>query len=271
MEKNFKYYFGKGEYKDVLTCLATTKVNSYKTSSLPLAEFWNPDKQKKNLDKFIKKLEENGLSIAEGNRFFEYPTPCRDENGDLPHSKPSMTDLMIINDKFQVAIEAKYTEYSDSSYQTIKDWEKGESHKTKIKEQWFKYILDCKATNQDKIDNTIPYQFLHRTASACYNCYEKIPVLVYQIFYDKDNKERKDQFIKELESYAKQLGFTEKILFYIVEIEIKNIEEVEKKYNGVRSDLFLIMRELKEPIYSFEWSTIKINKYDSIRKELIKG
>lgn len=48
MEKKINYYFGNEEYKDVLTCLASTKVNSYKTSSLPLVEFWDPDKQIEN-------------------------------------------------------------------------------------------------------------------------------------------------------------------------------------------------------------------------------
>lgn len=262
-KKKINYYFGNGEYKDVLTCLASTKVNSYKTSSLPLAEFWDPDKQKKNLESFFQQLKEKGLDISEGDRYFEYPTHCADENGEqLPYSKPSMTDLMIINDSFQVAIEGKYTEYSESSYQTIDEWEKKkEPHKEAIKKQWFKYIQDCGATNKDKIDGTIPYQFLHRTASACYNCKKNgtKPVLLYQIFYDKENLKRKDEFVKELRLYSKQLGFTDKILFYIVEVEIKDIEKVKEKYNGIRADLFLIMRELKDTIYNFNWDDITVN------------
>ena len=55
-----KYFFGKGEFKDVLTCLSTTKVNSYKTSSLPLADFWNPEKSKE-LERWLKKLQKLSL------------------------------------------------------------------------------------------------------------------------------------------------------------------------------------------------------------------
>lgn len=256
------YYFGKGEYKDVLTCLSTTKVNSYKTSSLPLAQFWEP---KKELDNILSRLrEETSVDISEGNRYFEYPTPCEDESGKkLLHSFPSMTDLMIINDQYQVAIEGKYTEYSESKYETIKEWNKNnEEHKVAIKTQWFKYLTDCGASNKTELDDNIPYQFLHRTASACYNCSEngRKPVLIYQLFYDDDNQEKKNDFINDLKEWANKLGFTDQIIFLVIEVKIININEVAEKYAGVRSDLFLIMKEMKDPIYKFDWKEINISK-----------
>lgn len=256
------YYFGKGEYKDVLTCLSTTKVNSYKTSSLPLADFWNPEKSRK-LGLWLKKLQEEGVDIIESDRYFEYPTPCMNEGLLLPYSKPSMTDLMIINAEYQVAVEGKYTEYSESNYETIKDWNKrNEPHKTNIKNQWFNYIKACGASEKSEVADDIPYQFLHRTASACYGCdvTGKTPVLLHQLFYDSENESKKNEFIEELKKWAGEIGFTEKIRFLIVEVEIKNIEEVRDKYDGIRSDLFLIMRESKEPIYKFDWKNIKISE-----------
>lgn len=256
-----KYYFGKGEYKDVLTCLSTTKVNSYKTSSLPLAQFWEPNKK---LGKFIILLNsQESIDISNSDRYFEYPTPCEKNGEKLESSSPSMTDLMIINEKYQIAIEGKYTEYSEGKYQTINEWNnKNAAHKENIKNRWFEYIKECGATSKESVDGDIPYQFLHRTASACYKCAEtgKIPVLIYQLFYDSSNEEKKDDFVKELKKWAEELGFTEKIQFLVVEVNVNNIKEIMDKYEGVRSDLFLIMKELKEPIYQFDWDNIKITK-----------
>ena len=252
------YFFGKGEYKDVLSCLSTTKVNSFMTSSLPLAQFWEPTK---NLNSFISELKKKGLDLSESKAYFEYPTECEKNGKSLKYSKPSMTDLMIINDKFQIAIEAKYTEYSESHYDTVAEWNKdNEDHKNKIKERWFDYLKEAGATKKDKLDDTVPYQFLHRTASACYKCNDKTPVLVYQLFYDKTNKEKKNKFIDQLKNWSKKLGFTSKIKFYIFEVEIKNIDKVKDKYDGVRSDLFLIMKESKSSIFNFDWRQINIQE-----------
>lgn len=251
------YYFGNGNYKDVLTCMATTPVKSYKTSSLPLAQFWDPSNR--GLKKFFENCEEKGLHLSFGNRYFEYPTPCVDENNEeLLYSCPSMTDLMILNDSYQIAIEGKYTEYSESHYKTVEEWnhEKA-SHKENIKQQWFEYIKQCGATSKQSLDDGIPYQFLHRTASACYKCEKKTPVLVYQLFYDKTNETKKNDFIENLKDWACRLGFTEKIRFFIIEVEILNIDKVKAKYDGIRSDLFLIMRKIKD-IYLFDWENIKI-------------
>lgn len=251
------YYFGNGNYKDVLACMATTKVNSYKTSSLPLAQFWNP--ANKELSRFLVKCNKEGLDISLGNRYFEYPTPCVDYKGEeLLYSYPSMTDLMILNEAYQVAIEAKYTEYSESHYETIAEWlGEGLPHKKAIKQRWFDYITECGATNKTILDESIPYQFLHRTASACYKCENRKPVLIYQLFYDKENAKKKNEFVEQLEMWAHILGLTDKIRFMIIEVEIKNIDDVKLKYDGIRSDLFLIMRKVKE-IYLFDWDNIKI-------------
>lgn len=258
------YFFGSGRYEDVLTCLATTKVNSYRTSSLPLAQFWDPVKTSKELNKFLEDFKEKGIDACSGNRYFEYPTPCEDKNKKLlKYSQPSMTDLMIINDKYQIAIEGKYTEYSESNYETIREWNKNkEEHKDAIKNQWIEYIRECGATDKQDISDDIPYQFLHRTASACYNCKnsKKIPVLVYQLFYDSSNKKKKDDFINTLKDCARQLGFTDKIKFFIIDVKIENIDTVKEKYDGVRSDLFLIMKESKKPIYTFDWNNITISE-----------
>ena len=62
--ENENYFFGlgTGNFNDVLNCLSTTKVNSYQTSSIPMAEFWKPTD---NLEKFINKFkEETNIDIT---------------------------------------------------------------------------------------------------------------------------------------------------------------------------------------------------------------
>lgn len=60
--ENENYFFGKpdGDFNDVLNELSHTKVNSFKTSSIPLAGFWKPsgNLQKENAQKFNGKIAE---------------------------------------------------------------------------------------------------------------------------------------------------------------------------------------------------------------------
>ena len=45
IDDEMAYFFGlfRGSYGEVLGELSRTKVNSYRTSSIPLAEFWQPE------------------------------------------------------------------------------------------------------------------------------------------------------------------------------------------------------------------------------------
>jgi hypothetical protein len=259
---NKNYFFGQGSYDSVLDIFSMTKVNSEKTSSLPLAEFWNP--RNKCLTGFIGKLKEKiGCDFVYENaqKFFEYPTYALDNQGkNIPYSKPSMTDLMIIDQKYQIAIESKYTEYVKSDYQTIESWRKDKSEnsrKDEVLKAWCNYITNSKCTDisdlqLNSLNKTIPYQFLHRTASSCYQTEinGKIPVLIYQLFYDKKDLKKLNSFKSELEAWSKLLQLNDKIKFLIVSIPVKNGQEVSKTYKGIKSELFLRMKETS--VYEFD-------------------
>lgn len=256
---NKNYFFGnpKGDFNQVLDALSQTKVNSFKTSSIPLAGFWKPSG---NLQKFLAKFKSTTeLDLISAKKYFEYPTECLDEKGNrLPHSKSSMTDLMLISDSHRIAVEAKYTEYSESHYELISEWNKENvNHKIAIKENWFRYIKEAGATSLSDVSELtdIPYQFLHRTASACFDK-NKIPVLIYQLFYDDSNKGKMEEFVKDLENWGKELDFTDKIKFFVIKVKIKNIEDVEKKYSDAYSDLFTILKY--QDVYKFDWNEIDI-------------
>lgn len=257
--ENENYFFGnpRGNFNDVLDSLSRTKVNSFKTSSIPLAGFWKPSN---DLQEFLENLKkQTGLDLISANKYFEYPTECLDEKGNrLKYSHPSMTDLMLINDSCRIAIEAKYTEYSESHYELISEWNKENTdHKIAIKKNWFRYIKEIGATSLSDVSELpdIPYQFLHRTASACFDK-TRNSVLIYQIFYDDSNETKMKEFVANLEKWSRELGFTEKIKFFVIKVKITNIGDVEKKYFEAYSDLFTLLKY--QNIYEFNWKDIEI-------------
>ncbi|UJS16266.1 MAG: hypothetical protein L3J17_10090 [Candidatus Jettenia sp.] len=93
----------------ILDFYSGTKINSDRTSSVPLAQYW---KNTNNAITFIAqkiKLQSNSVSI-----YFEYPTKSAGRN------KSSMSDVMIVSDKCKIAIEGKFTEYQKAEYESIK-------------------------------------------------------------------------------------------------------------------------------------------------------
>ena len=147
----------KTNYNLILDYYSGTKINSIKTSSVPLAQYWK--KTEKALKILSEKLQ-NRIDNVE--IYFEYPTKSAGNN------RSSMSDIMIISDEFKIAIEAKYTEYKKMKYQSIKDWKKEtySDNREQVLNHWKKMIAPFSNLDSSLIDE-IPYQFFHRSASAC--------------------------------------------------------------------------------------------------------
>ena len=176
-----------------------------------------------------------------------------------------MTDLMIrYNDingfsEKQIAVEGKFTE---DLYETISEWKKSKSansNKDDVLKSWYSYIenyCDFSDSAKEVINSQVVYQFLHRTASACFQTGN--PVLLYHLFYDAFDKksiEHQLKVAKRLISFAKDdLCFNDKIQFYIVFTPILNLKEVAEKFSDCQNSLFLIMK--KKQIYSFGESQV---------------
>ena len=265
----YSVYYPCHSYDQTLDVLSTTKTNSSKTSSLPLADFWHPDRNKTSKKALFSKLEINqDPQLAD--YCFEYPTPAyNSKNGRaLPYSKPSMTDLMVIfGDDTRITIEAKYTEYvKEAEYSPLlkdwyeKDYPDGAPHRKPIIQCWIDYIHGKNRYKADELLKDcprLPYQFLHRAASACYGC--KHPILVYQLFYDKDvaSIDKMKEFEKLLQKCTQQLKLEPKRLpFYIIENEVISCPQDRK---GDVSDIFNEMKQ--EAQYQFGNSMVVINGY----------
>lgn len=252
---NKNYFFGNpdSDFNQVLDALSQTKVHSFKTSSIPLAGFWSPS-NKGHIDEVIAELAKSGVEIDfdKAKKTFEYPVYAKDEDGNIGF--PSMTDLMIQNEKFNIAIEGKF---SEDLYETVSKWKDGiseKSEKPKVLKSWYDYIkpfvnFDFSNENEkQKMEDNVIYQFIHRAASACSDCEKsgKAPVLIYQLFYnDKDEKSKKHQkkVAEKLKEFEKNLKFKQNLKFLIIFTPITNFFEVERDFGWAKSDLFLKMKD----------------------------
>lgn len=265
------YFFGfpRGCYTEVLGELARTKVNSCRTSSIPLAEFWQPE----NLGRIKSLLDGSipGFHPEASLKYFEFPTEAVFNGKKI--GRPSMTDIMILDPGLQIAIEGKMTEYVYYKEKTIREWLEEPTRGVDVKPRldvlkaWIGYIHDADCTGvahygeffRDCKD--VAYQFLHRTASACNKAGMKkgdMPVLIYQLFFDANDKERvakMEEFKADLRRWASLLKLRN-MKFIILAVPVTNLAEVDAQYGSMRGELFELMRD--ETIYKFDFGGVTI-------------
>lgn len=264
----YYYGFGGGRYNEALDEFRIHGgVHSCRTSSIPLAEFWQPDNLEK-IDAVLRPYLAN-IKYAKAQKYFEFPTEAVLDG--RPIGKPSMTDLMLLNGQYQIAIEAKYTEYSKMHHETVAEWlakaESPRSMREHVAKCWFKYIHAAGCTRFDaetSLDEIgdVCYQFLHRAASACFRTDAKNgpkAVLIYQLFYDADNAKS----IRDCRAYQAKLRRWAEMLklanmqFLIMPVPIVNAKEIESHYKRAKSDLFELMKH--QSVYKIDFGTIDID------------
>ncbi len=242
--KDFELRFGQPnsyDFDTILDQFSGTKINSLRTSSIPLIQFWKDTD--KRLDELFKKLEVEGLKPT---LCFEYPTKPKEGKG-----KSSMTDLMILCNDFKIAIEAKFTEYKKSKANLINIWKrngKNEENRKKILNYWASLIEPFSEGHDEVSLNQIEYQFYHRVASACYNTKETA-IVVYQIFYDDETVELVEEYRDKLKGYIKAINPNKRLKFYTWEIEV--IQKIKKT---------------KDPFFEMK----SRNVYEFMKSEIIK-
>lgn len=279
LNSKLEYYYGcgAGRYGEVLRELRVHGgVHSYRTSSIPLAEFWQPD----NLERITAKLKPYlpGFDAERALKFFEFPTDPEVDGTCI--GRASMTDLMLMDDDWQIAPEAKYTEYSRMPNETVEEWLRKDGvdffiHR-RVGKTWLRYIQEAKCSDlrgaQRLYDSCgdVCYQFLHRTASACYKTNGTDghkPVLIYELFYDaNDPVSREDRIVfeRDLKRWAVMLRL-KNMKFLIMSVPIINAAEVKRDYTGVKDGIFdeMAMRT----IYKFDFDGIRIEDVDLGKEE----
>lgn len=176
---------GNNEHFSKLTC-----------SVIPTIDYW------KNADnKMLTAITADDFTIC-----FEYPVRS------IKKAKSSYTDLMLISDKINIAIESKWTEKIGVYCKNQKAKRKNE-----VQKHWIDIISKYigKELFLDQFSD-IEYQLLHRVASACSlnkdNC-----IVAYQIFY---NDLFQDSFLKEIKKIMLILN-SSRIKFYVNSIKIE--------------------------------------------------
>lgn len=274
-------------YREAVSALAATSVKTYRTSSIPLADFWRPE----NLAEIGKALGLHipGLDLCNADKEFECPT--EPVLGGKVVGSPSMTDLMIRDCKHQIAIEGKYTEYAWGPCETLGEWlvKKPSGHdiakRRRIAKAWLAMIglANCTGLHSsgelfDKCGE-IGYQFLHRTASACHNagaCGIRKPVLVYQLFFDRDDAaqiEARDAFKASLRRWAELLKL-KNMRFLVMEVPVTNGKRIDERtaaldarFKGRRANVFTTLSD--EGLYEFDFDGIVIeNMLAHVRGEM---
>lgn len=212
MNINLRFgYPGSYDYETILDQFSGTKINTLRTSSIPLVQFWKETEG--NLKTLLESLNLSGQNIT---LCFEYPTRPLAGRG-----KSSMTDLMIIGQGFKIALEAKFTEYAKNSKpETIVKWiKKGDDSNNRqlVLSSWTKLIEPFSKGLDDKSKMNISYQFFHRTASACYDTNNAF--VVYQVFYDKATDSYRDNFKKQITEYVKIINPESNLKFFLWEVD----------------------------------------------------
>jgi len=174
-------------------------LNTFRTSTVPLMEYWN---EKHHLALF-KELESLPLGISKEKwnsmiKVFEFSVfPPKGKE------KASVTDLMLSADDIQIAVEAQFTEMLDCQYQTVSQWLKEGSYANRLAvlDGWCDLLnpfLDTTISATSSFIENMPYQLLHRAASACMDR-PKQAVLWYQLFCEKGVLSREDVRVYEHE------------------------------------------------------------------------
>ena len=265
------YFFGfaRGTYGEVLSELSKTRVNSWRTSSIPLAEFWQPANLGRIGRLLYKYLPDFNLDCAL--KFFEFPTDALSDGERI--GRPSMTDIMILEAGVQIAVEGKMTEYVRFADKTVQEWlNEGVGAadillRHRILKAWLGYIHNADCTGLDGIADfrancmDMSYQFLHRTASACNKAGLKsgtIPVLIYQLFYDVNDAEhskKMETFKTVLHRWAVALKLRN-MKFLVMSTPVVNMGEVRTRFDGMHGEMFDIMRN--ESIYRFDFDATTV-------------
>ena len=217
-------YFKKKELKNIDDLIVNFNSKEFKSplrSTIPLLQMYNfePDNSFGLIDTI---LEKNIKYI------FEYETPVLKGQGSA-----SCTDLMIVSDNSCIAIEAKWTE---PPYQIIKNWLGESENKKLVLEGWVEIISEyCEIHLDSKILYDLPYQLIHRVASACLlnKSQSNIVYLIFEL-----NKVKKNYYEQKLSSLSKIIGH--KVNFYIANYKIEKLDEqrrLENLWNNKERDL----------------------------------
>ena len=215
---------------DMLDKYHENEFNSPMRSTIPLLAFFKQDLKKQQF--ISSKINEDSDYV------FEYATPHRKGKGPA-----SYTDLMIINEDWCIAIEAKWTETKSESDTVEKwlvkrvkkdskeKWEEKKENREKVLSNWLEMISEKTGIILKKEDVLeFPYQMIHRVASAC--SLNKEETTVIYLVFDLSLKTKAMQAY-----YQDTLAKLSAMLNDTIKMQVVGVSVISTKYHeGIKAE-----------------------------------
>jgi hypothetical protein len=218
-----KLHYGKPDaysFDEVVDQFADNEFRNETRSTVPLLEYWRDMDTRTPC--LLRRLELPTSGTYDA--CFEYPVPC------AGRGKASFTDLMIYSQGIAIAIEGKHREPRSA---TVTRWfssSKNHDNRNKVLQGWLDMIGDRTRRSLTTSNvKDIPYQLVHRTASACHLS-KKRTVVIYQVF-TLEGSVHKGFYNDDMRSLRDLVG--EAIDLYVLKVTVTPVHQNILRSNGV--------------------------------------
>ncbi len=168
-------------FAELLDVLPNKEFESPARSTLPLLAWWRAERLPLTV------MPGDNYTVEVEAQVAAAPRPSGGTN------RPSFTDVMIREPSAAIAIEGKWTE---PSYPTVSKWlgSSPSANKLGVLDRWLRLIQPFGSVALDRAGvESVTYQMIHRTASACAQGCPN-PVVLYQLF----GTAHRDRYLGEL-------------------------------------------------------------------------
>lgn len=235
-------------FAELLRLIPDGALKSPRRSVVPLVDFCRtPETARSAIGAAV------GLDLANTTEFiFESAVPVQQGVG-----KSSYSDLLMFSPEAAVTIEAKYTE---PAYESVHTWLRTPEGKNRadVLTGWLGLINRVVgSTVEHRSVATLPYQLIHRVASACFPARSK-RVMAYLVFGPSPSK----HYAEAVASLNELLGAPPTLSMRVLSLpahKLPAFDALESEWNSGQRDLTQRVRSALEdgPLFSFgEISTL---------------
>lgn len=212
----------------VLDRYSKKEFDSPTRSTIPLLEFWrSPGSRVKDLSAALRLPVPHRVQLD----FEHLVRPPRGSG------KESQTDLMVLSPQHAIAMEAKWTE---PRYDDVDKWlRNGSANRKAVLQGWCELLQQHGAGPiAEGSLLKLPYQMVHRAASACHAIKAGYPLLVYLVFEPTAHKRR--EYLSDLSRLRDALGPRSSLVMALAECRIEQLPllaKIRRRWDAGKRDL----------------------------------
>ena len=181
------------DHSSLLECYGDGEFDSPTRSTIPLLELWRCPGQR------MRELSDALHMVAPQDVLLDFEHLVHPPRGD---GRPSQTDLMAVSGDVAIAIETKWTE---PRYEEVAHWLGSSKNRAEVLRGWCDLLECCSGAPVRETDvRGLPYQMVHRAASACHVANVSRRWLVYIVF--ETTAEKRTKYLKDLTRLRDVLG-----------------------------------------------------------------